>query len=79
MNSTAQTFTFHELLNKSGIKKLSIRTDLGVELSTAYKAVNGKVAPKLRINKWLKVRVYPIEFLPIAENTIKSHFERQKK
>jgi len=76
---TQETFTFHEILNKNGIKDLKTRTALGIEMSAAYKSVTGNVAPKVKVSKWLKVRVYPIEFLMIAENTVKSHFNRVNK
>lgn len=69
---TQETFTFHQLLNKYGVKDSKLRIKLGIELSAAYKMVNGKAAPKKKIGKWLKVRVYPIGFLGIAENTIKT-------
>lgn len=77
-------FTMHNLMMKAGIRS-SDRNRLGMEMANAYRAVMGKAPDKVIIDPTLKkngqpafqLSVYPINWLPIAQNIIDQHLKKK--
>ena len=80
----AKRFTMHKLMMNAGIPS-GERNRLGIEMANAYRAVMGKSPAKTVIDPTPKkngqpsfqLSVYPIDWLPIAQNIIDQHLKKK--
>jgi hypothetical protein len=71
-------FTFHSLLNISGITESKTRSELGIQMGNAYKAVMQALPERIK-REGFWVNHYPVEFKPIANNIINDYLKKHPK